>query len=196
MPANRMALSPGFISSAYPSISLRPHRKSPLCNLRNPTQLAKSRRVWTCSHSQQENVGFALADAQIRLFVELQTDAVRWDAPGAYAIRDKGGTLQYIGYSKNVGKKLEFHAELLPHLCNSFQTYIPKAPVEEITPDMLEGVLEYWVRENGFVPVGNTRDRGLWEGTAPSRQVLLGAIFALFFFSSLLKQVLYFTTSY
>lgn len=140
--------------------------------------------------------GFALGDAPLRLFAELGVRPERFAKPGAYAVRDAGGTLCYVGYSKNIAAKLKFHSGLVPDRCASFQVYIPPVPPEMISPEMLEGVLEYWVQENGGVPHGNTSDRELWEVEPLSRKVLLGSIFGLFFFTSLLKQIMYYTTRY
>lgn len=141
--------------------------------------------------------GFALQDSPINMFVDLSDRQEAFARGGAYAIRDTAGQLCYMGYSKNIAAKLVFHARLVPEKCVSFQVYVPPVPQELISPEMLENVLEYWVRENGGVPTGNTVDRALWEQENPvDRKVLLGSIFFLFLISSILKQVLYYNTRY
>lgn len=141
--------------------------------------------------------GFALRDAVVYDFVDLAQSHSRFEVPGAYAICDALGELHYMGYSKNVATKLMFHQKLVPSKCASFRLYVPPVPPELISPEMLENVLEYWVRENGSVPRGNNVDRALWENAkSADRKVLLASIFMLFLISSILKQVMYFSTRY
>lgn len=141
--------------------------------------------------------GFALGDNPINAFATLSDSADKYARGGAYAIRNPAGQVCYMGYSKNIAAKLAFHERLVPEQCATFQVYVPPVPEELISPDMLESVLEYWVRENGGVPTGNTVDRALWEQENPvDRKVLLGSIFLLFLVSSLVKQVMYYTTRY
>lgn len=172
--ARRRALPAKMCEGAPPELSRAPH----------PGPLHSAR-------------GFALRDAPLLDFQTLPLRGEDFQRGGAYAIRDVDGHICYMGYSKNVAAKLRFHAQLVPHRCASFQVYLPSLPPELISPDMLESVLEYWVRENGAVPRGNTVDRHLWEQRDPvDRKVLFGSIFALFLISSIVKQVLYFTTRY
>lgn len=141
--------------------------------------------------------GFALQDAPKILFTDLDMNSEPLATGGAYAIRDDTEEIMYMGYSKNVASKLSFHAKLLPDKCSSFQVYIPPVPPELISAEMLENVLEYWVRETGSLPKGNTVDRELWEQQdTKTRQVLLASMFAIFLISSIFKQVMYFTTRY
>lgn len=143
------------------------------------------------------STGFALSDTQINAFADLPERQETFARGGAYAIRDAAGQICYMGYSKNIAAKLEFHERLVPEKCASFQVYVPPVPQELISPEMLENVLEYWVRESGAVPAGNTVDRALWEQENPvDRKVLLGSMFFLFLISSIVKQVLYYTTRY
>lgn len=141
--------------------------------------------------------GFALNDAPLYQFNILSSEQDAFEKGGAYAIRNPDGQVCYMGYSKNIASKLLFHSSLQPEKCSSFQVYVPPVPAELISPEMLESVLEYWVRENGGVPPGNTVDRPLWEQSNPTdRKVLFGSIFTLFLISSIVKQVLYYTTRY
>lgn len=141
--------------------------------------------------------GFSLLEAQKHSFAELKVDDSFFQVGGAYAISDPADRVMYMGYSKNIAAKLAFHERLQPQSCASFRVYIPLVPPELMSPDLLENVLEYWVRENGELPRGNTVDRALWENDNPvSRKVLLASIFALFLISSIIKQVMYFSTRY
>ncbi|CAN8073320.1 unnamed protein product, partial [Agarophyton chilense] len=108
-------------------------------------------------------MGFSLRDAPRVSFAQLEMCDAALGTSGAYAIRADDGELVYMGYSKNVARKLHFHRETCPTSCASFQTYVPPLPPELVSPDMLESVLEYWVRETGGVPRGNSVDRELWE---------------------------------
>lgn len=141
--------------------------------------------------------GFALEEAKTHTFEAFNLDQSAFQTGGAYAISDASDTVMYMGYTKNIATKLSFHQRLQPQSCKTFRVYVPPVPPELMSPEMLESVLEYWVRENGSVPRGNTIDRALWEQEKPiDRQVLLGAIFVLFLLSSIIKQVLFFTTRY
>lgn len=141
--------------------------------------------------------GFALQDAVEFRFADLSATESRFQRGGAYAIRDVEGEVLYMGYSKNIATKLQLHERLMPEKCVSFQVYVPPVPPELISPEMLENVLEYWVRENGDIPRGNTVDRALWESeNSVDRKVLLGSIFALFLITSIVKQVAYFAFRY
>lgn len=141
--------------------------------------------------------GFALADAKEHAFSVLSADASSFERGGAYAIFNTSGEVVYMGYTKNLSSKLQFHSQLQPQNCVSFRVYIPPVPPELQSPDMFESVLEYWVREIGHVPRGNTTDRAVWENANPvDKQVLYIAIFLLFLVSTIFKQVLYFTTRY
>lgn len=143
--------------------------------------------------------GFALSDATICSFQSFNDDETPFQVGGAYAIFDSSDTIVYMGYTKNVATKLSFHQSLQPKSCISFKVYVPSVPPELMSPDMLENVLEYWVREIGTVPKGNSVDRLLWEQDAKKstdRKVLFASILALFLISSIIKQVFYFTTPY
>lgn len=141
--------------------------------------------------------GFALRDANQHTFGDFQIDETPFQCAGAYAISDLTDQVVYMGYSKNVALKLSFHSRLQPQHCSTFRVYTPPVPPELISPDMLENVLEYWIREIGDVPRGNSVDRAIWEQETPiDRKVLFASIFFIFLASSIMKQVLYFTTSY
>lgn len=176
------------VKQSAPLVSrLRPSRA------RAPRQRGAARMTAGGSELAQ---GFALADAPLKYFEELNGDFSDWALPGAYAVRDEQGELRYVGYAKDVGRRLELHITQVPQQCKSFQTYIPDLPRGDVTPDLLEGVLEYWVGENGGMPSGNTVDRARWEGTGADRKVLYAAVFFLFLAHSVAKQFLYFGTWY
>lgn len=140
-------------------------------------------------------LGFALADARISTFASAG-DFTHLASPGAYAVRDGTGVVVYVGYARDVGKRLASHLATVPGLCASFQTYLPDLSVEDVTPELLEGVLEYWIRETGGVPRGNGPDRALWEGTAADRKVVYGVILVLFLAASAMKQVMYYGSGF
>lgn len=133
--------------------------------------------------------------------------------PGAYCVRDTNGTVQYMGYSKDLYNKLQFHLDAVgPILAAKCQWYAPtksNPAGADLGPDLLESVLEYWVSENGGIPRGNTSDRYRWEDSTPSEHIHMGnsvaaefsaeeekvipmrGILAFFLFSSVLKTVQY-----
>lgn len=132
---------------------------------RTPAQALFGRRP-SGSGGGAEAQGFALADAALQSFTVLDDDEGRQllSAPGAYAVRDVTGKLQYVGYARDVCARLRAHREAVPSLCAGFHTYTPPVPRADVTADLLEGVLEYWVSEAGGMPPGNTVDRHRWEG--------------------------------
>jgi hypothetical protein len=157
---------------------------------------ARGARLRACL-PQEENSGFALADLPVVPLVNAP------DRPGAYAVRDSDGKLAYLGYSRSVSSMIRFHeGRVGSGRAATCQYYAPED--RPVGPDLLEAVLEYWVRENGgVVPAGNLADRTLWEGTgreaAPGspqaqeerQKVLTRMIFAFFAFSSVVKFVQY-----
>ncbi len=133
---------------------------------RRPASRAARRRtavVALFGRKQRQPQGFALGDAPEYLFADLGQLEDTLSKPGAYAVRDEYGTLQYVGYAKDVHRRLQHHARAVPRLCVYFHTYVPAIPKQDVTPELLEGVLEYWVSENGGMPAGNTQHRALWE---------------------------------
>jgi hypothetical protein len=98
---------------------------------------------------------------------------------------------------------IRFHEQRVgPSRAATCQYYAPED--RPVGPDLLEAVLEYWVRENGgVIPEGNLADRTLWEGSgrdaAPGtpqaqeerQKVLTRMIFAFFAFSSVVKFLQY-----
>lgn len=151
------------------------------------------------SDSNTPRGGFGLAELPM---VVLDAAPAR---PGAYAVRDVEGILRYIGYSKDISKKLRFHLDAVgPERAASCQVYAPQH--DKITPDLLEAVLEYWVRENGgIVPSGNMEDRWIWEGNSSANasfsteqslddrsmrhQVLMRNLLYFMIFSSIVKAL-------
>jgi hypothetical protein len=161
------------------------------------TRVGKRPLFRACLHPQAQSGGFALADLPALPIHDAP------ERPGAYAVRNSDGGLAYLGYSRNVATMLRFHEERVgAEKAASCQVYAPEdLPVG---PDLLEAVLEYWVRENdGVVPDGNLANRALWEGSgknaAPGtpeahsqqQKVLTRTIFAFFLVSSVLKFMQY-----
>lgn len=180
------------------SIPAQIRRPTVICTLQDDTQSNLNRTPnFDIPDDITSTKGFALREAAVYPFQLIDYAAEKFACSGAYAIRDTAGQIAYMGYSKNIASKLIFHARLMPQQCVSFQVYVPPASAELVSPEMLENVLEFWLRENGSIPKGNTVDRALWEQENPvDRKVLLATIFALFIFSSILKQWTYFTTRY
>ena len=156
-------------------------RRAPLCSPSSaPRQRVPQRRrsstvVALFGRKQQKHPeGFALGDVPKYSFDALRGLREALSKPGAYAVRDENGVLQYVGYAKDVYRRLEHHSRAVSaQMCGCFHTYVPNLPKQDVTPDLLEGVLEYWVAENGGMPIGNTRQRSMWESfgqvrTAPT----------------------------
>lgn len=143
----------------------------PLCCDPSAKDNSRGREADKYGYDSVSGGGFALAELPMMVL-----DAAP-EIPGAYAVRDAEGTLCYIGYSKNILKKLRFHLDAVgPERAACCQIYAPRS--DKISADLLEAVLEYWVRENGgVVPSGNMTERGMWEGPA-SRDVMSSAGFA------------------
>lgn len=153
----------GFVSLTAPL----PLRQGRLCLTprRRPSHVARRRTQPAALFGRKARrpQGFALNDAPEYEFEDLQTLKSTLNKPGAYAVRDHVGVLQYVGYAKDVYVRLQQHQIDVPSKCSCFHTYVPELPKKDVTPELLEGVLEYWVSENGGMPVGNTKERAQWE---------------------------------
>ncbi|KAA8496398.1 hypothetical protein FVE85_0127 [Porphyridium purpureum] len=106
-----------------------------------------------------------IASLPLRPFREVYEDAEnlgKFDRTGAYAIFDARRSMQYLGYSKNVRRKLLMHASVQRGACQYFKMYTPPS-ADASGPDELERVLKSWVLQNGRLPPGNGPDRLLWE---------------------------------
>lgn len=137
----------------------------------------------------QSTPSFALADLPL---IALSSAPA---SPGAYAIRTSAGTLVYIGYTRNIAARLEFHLGAVgPSEAASVHIYAP-ADTRKLSADSLEAVLEFWVRENGGVPEGNEAGREDWEGARDEREVrnevLLKSVLTFVLFSSVLRTARY-----
>lgn len=188
---------PRISSQSYRSVTCKPSRRSHL-PLMQAVPDASSSQISAPSPIPSKIEcfdGFALTDLPQFSFIDFPPNADLFERPAAYAIRDEQNKVCYMGYSKNTAAKLNLHASLVPEKCVRFQVYVPDMPKSEITAQILENVLEFWVRENGGVPAGNTVDRHMWEKTM-DRKVLYGLIFGLFLISSIVKQVSFFAFRY
>lgn len=112
--------------------------------------------------------------------------------PGAYAIRNEGGTLQYVGCCSNVQKRLlQLHATIGGDKFSTVQVYMYNAAYGDDggVAEFLEGVVDYWVRIelDGKVPVGNV-DRS-WELKTGEKKVLYMSVAAVFLVHSIAKQL-------
>lgn len=166
----------------------RPRRTSFFCAAQPPAT-SESRHSSGDEATGTSRQSFSLADLPLQ---SLDSAPAR---PGAYAIRDVDGVLRYAGYSRDVRARLEFHREAVGvEAAAKCHVYTPDDS-ELVSAESLEGVLEYWVSENGgVVPEGNIAGRDLWEKRDPraaEQEVLFQRIFAFLLVSSALKSAQY-----
>ncbi|GJQ09669.1 hypothetical protein GpartN1_g1460.t1 [Galdieria partita] len=93
---------------------------------------------------------------------EIYSKSFRWNRTGCYALFNDDHLLCYVGYTKNLQKKIAFHAKLQPNNCKFFKAYVVDSP--KVSASFLEKVLDSWLLEYGSVPPGNSTERHLWEG--------------------------------
>jgi len=155
---------------SYTTVRPAPNTYTKRCRRRKnaPAALFGRNGFNSNNNTREEAVGYSLSGRASHPFAGLKKNVRDLAAPGAYAIRDEYGVLQYVGYAKDVGKRLEMHLNMdmttdVRMEDYSFQTYIPRVDKKDVTAELLEGILEYWVSENGGMPPGNTVDRHIWE---------------------------------
>ncbi|EME31526.1 hypothetical protein Gasu_12010 isoform 1 [Galdieria sulphuraria] len=93
---------------------------------------------------------------------EIYAKSFRWNRTGCYALYNDDHLLCYVGYTKNLQKKIAFHAKLQPNQCKFFKAYVVDNP--KVSASFLEKILDSWLLEYGSVPPGNSSERHLWEG--------------------------------
>jgi len=81
---------------------------------------------------------------------------------GCYALYNGDQALCYVGYTKNLQRKIAFHAKLQPDNCKFFKAFVVENP--KVSAAYLEKILDAWLLEYGSVPPGNSTQRHLWEG--------------------------------
>lgn len=94
--------------------------------------------------------------------------------PGVYAIYDKSGVLQYIGYSRNLVLTLKQHRQRVGEERTAgvrVKVYTNSALVSRAR---LEEERQAWVAQQ-TLPAGNGAERDLWEGTGPATAVMTEA---------------------
>ena len=144
-----------------------------------------------------EGEGFSLHALPTLTYEEAQ-DSSSLARPGAYAILDELHTVQYVAYTSNVRDSLTMHETL--DNARHVRVWPPANHHVHVQRDTLECVLEYWVRELGHWPEGNTIHRQLWEqpqqhGVNPEvahKRRLYAAVLFAFLAHSVVKQVSYF----
>ncbi len=137
--------------------------------------------------------GFALAGLATLTYAGAQATSSLARA-GAYAVLDAAQRVRYVGYTSNVRASLDLHA------AHKDACYVRVWAPHGVERDTLEGVLEYWVRELGGWPDGNTTQRQRWEresalehdGGLDNKKKLYAAVFFAFLAHSIVKQVSYF----
>eukprot|EP00871_Galdieria_phlegrea_P004078 jgi/Galph1/4671/GphlegSOOS_G3359.1 len=93
---------------------------------------------------------------------EIDKKGFRWNHVGCYALYNAEHQLCYVGYTKNIQRKVAFHAKLQPTRCKFFKAFIVDKP--NVSAVELERVLDAWLLEYGSIPIGNSTERHLWEG--------------------------------
>ncbi|MGB3615295.1 MAG: GIY-YIG nuclease family protein [Elainellaceae cyanobacterium] len=77
---------------------------------------------------------------------------------GIYAIFDADKTLQFVGYSRDIGLSLKQHLIRCPHACHWLKAHT----VEKPNRSLLERIQADWVAETGVVPPGNGDAASVW----------------------------------
>jgi len=93
---------------------------------------------------------------------EIYSKSFRWNRIGCYALYNGDQALCYVGYTKNLQRKIAFHAKLQPDNCKFFKAFVVENP--KVSAAYLEKILDAWLLEYGSVPPGNSTQRHLWEG--------------------------------
>jgi predicted GIY-YIG superfamily endonuclease len=100
---------------------------------------------------------------------EIYSKSFRWNRIGCYALYNGDQALCYVGYTKNLQRKIAFHAKLQPDNCKFFKAFVVENP--KVSAAYLEKILDAWLLEYGSVPPGNSTQRHLWEGRKPRQEV-------------------------
>ena len=77
---------------------------------------------------------------------------------GVYAIFDQAQSLQYVGYSRNVGFSLLQHLVRQPPLCHWFAVHYIDRPDRQL----LSQIQEHWLAAQGSLPPGNDQQQSDW----------------------------------
>ncbi|BAC09134.1 GIY-YIG nuclease family protein [Thermosynechococcus vestitus] len=92
-------------------------------------------------------------------------------AIGLYAIFDAAGSVQYIGYSRDMRLSLLQHLVRCPQGCSGYKAIA----IERPDRPWLETVKQQWLAELGTVPLGNDRDRRQWENAIDVKEQMTEA---------------------
>lgn len=79
-------------------------------------------------------------------------------AVGIYAIFDADKTLQFVGYSRDIGLSLQQHLIRRPQQCH----WVKVHTIERPKRSTLEEIQAAWLEENGAVPPGNCEEETRW----------------------------------
>lgn len=90
---------------------------------------------------------------------------------GVYAIFDRAQTLQYVGYSRNVGLSLKQHLVRQPQQCYWFKVQTIDRP----NRTTLEAIRDAWIAENGSIPMGNAEAKTRWEQPIDAKEKMTTA---------------------
>ena len=77
---------------------------------------------------------------------------------GVYAIFDREGEMQYVGYSRDVYLSLKQHLVRQPQNCYGVKVKTIARPSRKI----LEDIASAWIAENGKTPSGNEAAKSVW----------------------------------
>ncbi|HLP88259.1 MAG TPA: GIY-YIG nuclease family protein [Nostocaceae cyanobacterium] len=77
---------------------------------------------------------------------------------GVYGIFDQEKKLQFVGYSRDVYLSLKQHLVRQPEKC----FWLKVQTIDKPNRTILENIVNAWIAENGFIPVGNGEDKARW----------------------------------
>lgn len=78
---------------------------------------------------------------------------------GVYAIFDQEQILQYVGYSRDISFSLKQHLVRCPLACYGLKV----TTIDKPNRTILEAIKEFWIQENGTIPLGNSSPSSLWN---------------------------------
>ncbi|MGF1535093.1 MAG: GIY-YIG nuclease family protein [Elainellaceae cyanobacterium] len=100
----------------------------------------------------------ALAELPFIPYVNADGQLPDISAVGIYAIFDADKTLQFVGYSRDIGLSLQQHLIRCPQQCH----WVKAHTIERPKRSTLEEIQSAWLAENGAVPPGNREEETRW----------------------------------
>ncbi len=90
---------------------------------------------------------------------------------GIYAIFDEAQSLQYVGYSRDIGLGLKQHLVRCPSGCHWVKGYTVTRP----SRTLLDEIRAAWLREADGLPPGNGPEQTRWEKPIDAKQFMTEA---------------------